>query len=78
MTPGDEFSDLSATELRRLARELRHGARSQEIAPRERRLLLVRAAHAAELAEKKEPWAANGRPVPALGVSKARQSIPDR
>lgn len=54
-----EFLDLPAAALRRLARELRHHARTSDIAAPERISLLVRAAHAAELAQRKEPWFAN-------------------
>jgi len=56
MTLDDEFNNLPAAALRRLARELRHRARSPDIEPLERRLLLIRAARTAELAERKEPW----------------------
>jgi hypothetical protein len=52
----DELNNMPAPALRRLARELRHEARTQGIEARERRLMLIRAAHAAELAEQKEPW----------------------
>lgn len=56
MMLADELNDMPAPALRRLARELRHQARTLGIDGRERRLLLIRAAQAAELAEQKEPW----------------------
>jgi hypothetical protein len=56
MMPTYEFSNLSAADLRRLARDLRHRARTPGTDAREGRVLLLRAAHAAELAEQKEPW----------------------
>jgi hypothetical protein len=60
-----EFLDLPAVALRRLARELRHYARTFEITAPERTSLLAWAAHAAELAKRKEPWFANRGHVPA-------------
>ena len=52
----DELNNMPAPALRRLARELRQQARTPGIEAREGHLLLIRAAHAAELAEQKEPW----------------------
>ncbi len=65
MMLADELNNMSAPALRRLARELRHEARTPGIDVRERRLLLIRAAHAAELAEQKEPWLLTRRAAPA-------------
>ncbi len=61
MMLADELNNMPAPALRRLARELRHEARTSGINAYERRLLLIRAAHAAELAEQKEPWLATRR-----------------